>query len=61
MLVNLSQKAKLVNCRIGSLEIRGKSARTRLWVNCRIGSLESKEDGQRWEDMVNCRIGSLEI
>ena len=49
-----------VNCRIGSLENRGRPVGWRISVNCRIGSLESVTLDKVPAKYVNCRIGSLE-
>ena len=54
-------RSRIVNCRIGSLEICQCGIKVINHVNCRIGSLEN--DSYRAFIMinVNCRIGSLEI
>ena len=53
--------SRCVNCRIGSLEISGRSGVDGLCVNCRIGSLEIAPLGIATYSKVNCRIGSLEM
>ena len=50
-----------VNCRVGSLETNGLSARTLKIVNCRVGSLERMNGNTAEVRIVNCRVGSLEI
>ena len=49
------------HCRIGSLEILGKSDKTTYIDHCRIGSLEIVLNAEAIIFMDHCRIGSLEI
>ena len=51
---------KIVNCRIGSLEISRYMEAGVEKVNCRIGSLEINSRIRGQNNYVNCRIGSLE-
>ena len=55
------QVAEVVNCRIGSLEMKMSYIMAPTLVNCRIGSLETDKLSLVLRRQVNCRIGSLEI
>ena len=52
---------KIVDCRIGSLEILIAGRYPTENVDCRIGSLESHVFERSSAFFVDCRIGSLEI
>ena len=54
-------RSGIVNCRIGSLEIKEVSKNKEDKVNCRIGSLEMWIGHLPLMHCVNCRIGSLEM
>ena len=53
-------RSRIVNCRIGSLEISNGELNKGTVVNCRIGSLENALLHPHAGTHVNCRIGSLE-
>ena len=52
---------RLVDCRIGSLEIVYAVHAVEYQVDCRIGSLENANILTTMRQVVDCRIGSLEM
>ena len=53
-------KAKVVHCRIGSLEISAHTEQGEVEVHCHVGSLEIRSGANMIPNIVHCHVGSLE-